>query len=269
MGNKGIKDSDKWIDWIKGRLNEVKKSTEESKDEIKKAYELLESISKQVIELIKWDNWNWAWNIIKELDNARKKILETIGALEAINEKQEENIWIIEEHTDKASSAIRVFHEKINIDQKTGLYNAEYFNNEIELLTKEGKNFSLIFIDLDNLKKINDNYWHQNWDYIIMTFWWLLPQIFWEDKNLCFRIQWDEYAILSIENQSEIKKKLDKLEIWLKNRSIKLTFDWGKSDKIHMSMSYWIATNKEWDNNPSKIFEVADKRMYETKKSKK
>ncbi len=55
-------------------------------------------------------------------------------------------------------------------DAKTGLYNGRFFDAvlgiEIEK-AKRGQKLSLIILDMDNLKGINDKYGHKKGDYVL------------------------------------------------------------------------------------------------------
>lgn len=61
--------------------------------------------------------------------------------------------------------------EKANRDPLTGLYNKGYLNDSLrhhfEISKREGNSMSLMFIDIDHFKKINDTYGHQCGDVIL------------------------------------------------------------------------------------------------------
>ncbi|TDX52379.1 GGDEF domain-containing protein [Orenia marismortui] len=58
----------------------------------------------------------------------------------------------------------KLMYERAIKDQMTGIYNHQYIINKLE---ETKKFFSLIMIDLDNFKEINDNYGHQMGDFVI------------------------------------------------------------------------------------------------------
>lgn len=63
--------------------------------------------------------------------------------------------------------------ELVNLDPLTNLFNRFYLSNrlqtELDAASAEGKPFSLIFIDLDRFKGINDQYGHQAGDEALLS----------------------------------------------------------------------------------------------------
>jgi two-component system cell cycle response regulator len=57
-------------------------------------------------------------------------------------------------------------------DSLTGLYNRQYFNNYVERLMsasrRHGRKFSLLFVDIDHFKRINDSHGHQTGDNVLV-----------------------------------------------------------------------------------------------------
>ena len=65
---------------------------------------------------------------------------------------------------------IDLLYEIATIDEKTGVYNHKFFQTiaRIEFeKAKRGKPLSLLIIDIDNFKKLNDNYGHLFGDKIL------------------------------------------------------------------------------------------------------
>jgi two-component system, cell cycle response regulator len=55
----------------------------------------------------------------------------------------------------------------INLDPLTGIYNRRYFNLKAAELCKKGGDLSLVMIDLDYFKQVNDSYGHLTGDEIL------------------------------------------------------------------------------------------------------
>lgn len=65
----------------------------------------------------------------------------------------------------------RRLSEFVFVDELTGLFNFRYLkmrlDEELTRSSRHGRDFALIAIDLDNLKKINDNFGHQTGNKVI------------------------------------------------------------------------------------------------------
>ena len=70
--------------------------------------------------------------------------------------------------TTELEEANQKLHQVAITDALTGIYNRGEIQRRIEVLAEEtGKPFSLIMIDLDNFKKVNDNYGHKIGDEVL------------------------------------------------------------------------------------------------------
>jgi diguanylate cyclase (GGDEF)-like protein/PAS domain S-box-containing protein len=166
--------------------------------------------------------------------------------------------------TQERNLEIQVLHNA-NTDFLTGLYNRRYFYNYV----KEnciGKPISLIFMDLDNFKRVNDTYGHQAGDDALV----LTADILRKNCNdgLIVRNGGDEFIVV-INNSAD----MDKLE----ERTKHLMSDFEtafKNDKrfVNVSASMGLSTvNKlgENGNNIDEIIKKSDAALYLAKNTKK
>ncbi|MCH4889745.1 diguanylate cyclase [Acidaminobacter sp. JC074] len=137
---------------------------EESNDYLNKYIKLVESVIKKERELM-----------------ATKAKLQVY-----INEKEHENILLRE--TNKT-----VTHAS-NHDFLTDAYNRRYFTNYIETLINADKNFSMLLMDIDSFKEINDTYGHQIGDFILRELC-RLTEEFLDDNHMLARIAGDEFVV--------------------------------------------------------------------------
>ena len=102
-------------------------------------------------------------------------------------------------------------------DLPTHLKNSNFLNELWDIVLEEWNNFSIIFIDIDDLKKLNDFKWHEYWD-IILKFLSIYLYEYFDERNywISVRKSWDEFVILSnSEKINEVLEKLlDNIEWW-------------------------------------------------------
>lgn len=95
--------------------------------------------------------------------NIRKEYL--LKKEKLMNEKLEE---IISERTKDLVRANKALDELAKLDTLTGLYNRRYFLEEIEMaISTENNKFSILYMDLDRFKTINDTHGHDMGDQIL------------------------------------------------------------------------------------------------------
>lgn len=97
--------------------------------------------------------------------------------------------------------------EKIYTDTLTKVFNREKFNidleNRLNLFQQSGESFTLVLIDIDYFKKINDNYGHSFGDFTLVEISnVILGSI--SKKETLYRWGGEEFAILSSQNKNEV-----------------------------------------------------------------
>jgi len=250
-----------YIKQIKKNTNEVDKSLLEIKEELTNTFESQQIIISQIQQLFEKQYWSW-WN--DKFTVLKNKLIQSMENIWIKIDYNRWKIWNIKEYTKKTLSLIRSFYDKTTKDSLTWLWNSEFINNLINIMWEDKKDFCLIYLDLNDLKKINDIYWHEVWDIAIKKFAELLKLIFWEWSNFIARLHWDEFNIVSLESKEKIYTKLEKLDTWLDNRPIKI----GKNKKIKLNVAWWYSFSKE-SNSIAELVKKSDKNMYKNKLIKK
>ena len=89
--------------------------------------------------------------------------------------------------------------EQATRDPLTKLYNRRYFNetltDQIAVATRYNRPLSLLLLDLDHFKKINDTHGHLQGDQLLCTFAQHITQTI-RDADIACRYGGDEFAIL-------------------------------------------------------------------------
>jgi diguanylate cyclase (GGDEF)-like protein/PAS domain S-box-containing protein len=152
-------------------------------------------------------------------------------------------------------------------DPLTGLYNRRFFD---EALTREwqqfqrsGEAFTVIIMDVDAFKAINDDYGHEAGDRALQQVSLTLKANL-RESDLIARVGGDEFAALLPRTDTEQSRQVvDKLSDVL--QSLRLTTAEGE---IPMSLSVGNATVPGFPpvTSAAELLRVADKRMYEAKR---
>jgi diguanylate cyclase (GGDEF)-like protein len=149
------------------------------------------------------------------------------------------------------------------IDPLTGIFNRRFFFKRLEeeflRTTRYGVQLSLLFIDIDNLKPINDTYGHVAGDKVIRTLSNILRQIGRKGDIVC-RLGGDEfgYALLESDLEGAYNFALRLQETFAKHQFRGMTYA--------PTVSIGIANTKAAKFKDHKdIYVAADKALYEAK----
>ncbi|MBI5748046.1 MAG: sensor domain-containing diguanylate cyclase [Nitrospinae bacterium] len=203
---------------------------------------------------------------------AREKCL---GVIELINVGEEgfreEDLLVLTTIADYTAIAIenaKYFNkvrELTTIDDLTHLYNKRTLHTRLKYEIERAKRFesdlSLIFIDLDYFKEINDKYGHICGDNLLKEFGRLVLKII-RNVDIAYRYGGDEFLIL----MTETSKKNAVLAAERLGKAIKKKL-FLKEDKInlHVSASIGTATFPMDAKNREDLIKVADVNMYKFK----
>ncbi len=151
------------------------------------------------------------------------------------------------------------------IDSLTETYNRKKFDEYCTFIFNDAERynhiFSIIVIDLDKFKSINDSYGHNIGDKVLIYFTQLINKSIRETDYL-FRMGGDEFYLLlnntSLKEGGIIVKKLQ--EKLLNSKFI------YKNIQIVITASFGISQYRLDGNNIEELIIVADNRMYKNKK---
>lgn len=140
-----------------------------------------------------------------------------------------------------------------NTDMLTGMYNRRYFHNFLS--NNIDQPFTLLYLDLDHFKAINDSFGHDVGDEVLIKTAKLIAEHF--PEATAARLGGDEFAIVDeINDADEIKKRCEALE-----KAIAETF--GHFEK-NIAISIGIAES-DGAADIERIMREGDARMYEAK----
>lgn len=149
-------------------------------------------------------------------------------------------------------------------DSLTKLYNRRYFTQKcsevFSQVKRDAMNATLIFLDLDNFKHINDYYGHETGDVILEEVGSMFEKTARKDIDFISRIGGEEFAIISLD--TSIKSATT-----LCQRIMKDTNSIFENKPYDVTFSIGIAMFKKEYNSWQDVYNLADKKMYEAKKN--
>jgi diguanylate cyclase (GGDEF)-like protein len=154
------------------------------------------------------------------------------------------------------------------LDELTGLYNRRGFmtlSTQIwKMAQRSNMRFLIVFMDLDELKKINDNYGHSEGDGALKAFAEILKIAF-RRNDVLSRIGGDEFVVLSynasLEHRDNIQERIQKNISHYNNTS-------GKSYKLSVSIGFACFESRS-TITVDELIKKADKELYISKYKKK
>lgn len=200
------------------------------------------------------------YNIIKEAEiiaNDNKKMIEHIEYLNNNFEKE------IKERTKNLEQKNLILEKIAKTDGLTGVYNHKHIHeileNEFKRAKRYRKKLSVLMIDIDYFKNVNDNYGHQIGDRILVNISEIIKRTV-RETDVVGRYGGEEFIAVCCETDVEgayilaerIRTNIEKLKFTENNLSV--------------TVSIGLAELNE-EKEPKKLVEKADKLLYEAKKS--
>lgn len=154
------------------------------------------------------------------------------------------------------------------VDDLTGLYNRRGFfalaEQQMKLAQRTGHGFTLVFADLDGLKKINDTYGHKEGDHALARVAEVLKKSF-RESDIIARLGGDEFTILAIDDYDTRPRQVTaRLQERLEESNN------GVDDYYRLSLSFGeIRFEPASTLSIEELIERADQVMYEHKQSRK
>lgn len=158
-------------------------------------------------------------------------------------------------------------------DALTSLYNRRYFNETadsvISTTVRDNKVFAFLLLDIDNFKKYNDTYGHQEGDNVLIQVSKSLIKTFKRSEDNVFRLGGEEFGVLmSAKTREDIImiSELAREGIESLNIEHKLNIPYGK---ITASFGVSIITADDYKKSHELdyIYKISDNLLYEAKDS--
>jgi diguanylate cyclase (GGDEF)-like protein len=183
--------------------------------------------------------------------------------LEHLNIVVEKSLY---KRTLEKRAAEREYFEQISrVDGLTGLYNHKFFHEllsaEIARADRYQHSFSLIMIDIDDFKKVNDNYGHQSGDTILKGIASIFRS-FVRKTDPAVRYGGDEFAIILSQTAKQHGRVFaDRIVKGVATSKLK-----GFSHNDTITVSAGLAGYPDDANTVESLIQKADKALYQAKK---
>lgn len=194
-------------------------------------------------------------------------ILADITLQKTTEEKLRKALQKLDESNKEREKMIRELKALSLKDDLTGLYNRRGFftivSEYLKLAKRESYPVFLLFLDLDDLKAINDNWGHYQGDKALKDLTHVINSTF-RSSDVKARMAGDEFAVFPVgKSESGVEKALERFQKNLQN------FNRKNQAPCKISISYGIS---RWDpDKPSSLdtlLKEADEKMYIQKRRK-
>lgn len=154
----------------------------------------------------------------------------------------------------------------IHLDDLTGLYNHRYLElsleREIRRSNRYNSCFSVLFIDLDNFKPVNDSHGHLAGSQVLREVAAIIRSTV-RDVDLVFRYGGDEFVVLLIEADAQRGfRTAERIRERVQGASLEI----ASGVKVQVTTSIGIAAFPEHARDKERLLALADESMYESKR---
>ncbi|BAI81787.1 hypothetical protein DEFDS_P167 (plasmid) [Deferribacter desulfuricans SSM1] len=215
----------------------------------------LKSLKKKLLEKI---------ILIKtELKNNKNKQKEQVSKLTLNKTQIQVNIDKYVQSIEQLQKELEQIKRESEIDTLTNVFNRNTFDKyivkAIDRFKKHNESVSVIMLDIDDFKKINDNYGHLVGDSVLRNFAAILKNSV-RNSDLIFRYGGEEFIIVLPETKisqalsisERILKELNKTSFKLKKDSLKVTASMG-------------VTESKMEDNVETLLKRVDNYLYKSK----
>ncbi|MBO6503231.1 MAG: PleD family two-component system response regulator [Kordiimonadaceae bacterium] len=150
-------------------------------------------------------------------------------------------------------------------DAVTGLYNRHYLTSHLDTrmdaAQKQGKDLSILMMDIDHFKKVNDTFGHAVGDKVLKEFAARVGRNI-RGVDLAARYGGEEFVVMMPETPADWALMIGNR---LREEIASKSFDFDLPEgEISVTVSIGVATSKE-GQTPAQLLEEADKALYEAK----
>jgi len=220
-----------------------------------------------VLEVIR-DHLSGAMKGVRLLEDVR----QYANSLECKVEERTRELANRSKELELALHNVKIASEKLErlavMDELTGLYNRRGFmtvaTQQVNLIERRANDVLLVYMDLDGLKHINDNFGHAYGDIAIQAFAGILSSVF-RNTDIIGRLGGDEFTVLAIDCSI---KEYEKIITRLKNQIAH--YNQTSNQQFILAASHGAAPRRPGSQcTLEDLIEEADAELYKMKREKK
>ena len=198
-----------------------------------------------------------------DIDSSENQPDEETDELESKVQERTLELNIALQELEEANKELQ---EKNTLDELTGLYNRRFYDQKIQAEFRRSRRnltpLSLVVIDIDHFKTVNDNYGHLAGDECLVAVSACIKSCLRRSADISCRYGGEEFCLILPETDSngalilaeELRESIEVCQINYNNIAIKLTISCG------------ISTYLQQKNvKPEHLFAAADQAMYKAK----
>ncbi len=202
----------------------------------------------------------------KDIKRLLNRIMQEVKGLKSVNRKFMEKLEEQSNEIQKLKEELRRAKEEASIDPLTGLRNRRSFERALSEFFRDYKKFgypfSVIVIDLDDFKRINDTYGHLAGDKVLKELGNILRNYL-RAKDVPARTGGEEFTIiLPGITKKEALSVAERLRKVLENYTVEY-----ENVKINPTASFGVAEVTPEDDTPYEMIRRADENLYKAKRA--
>ncbi|MGI0153661.1 sensor domain-containing diguanylate cyclase [Pseudidiomarina sp. WS423] len=208
-----------------------------------------------------------SWALALRFNESRQ---EQLGLKEQLNHQLEDMVTKrtqeLKQVMLRLQKANQELEQKSNEDGLTGLYNRRFLNQEFKRefrrSMRSGRELTLIMLDIDHFKPLNDSHGHLVGDQILIELAQVLRQLLRRASDTVYRYGGEEFVVL-LPDTDEIGARDIAMKIAEKVRQHAFDTDQGEM-RITVSMGVAVARPGVYDQ-PTQLLAAADEALYRAK----
>ena len=195
-----------------------------------------------------------------------ERIMGEVKELKDVNRKFINKLEEQKHEIERLREELRKVKEEANIDPLTGLRNRRSFERALSEFFRDFKRFgypfSVIMLDLDDFKEINDTYGHLAGDKVLKEVGNILRNYL-RAKDVAARTGGEEFTIiLPGITKDEAMLVAERLRKVIANHTVE-----HEGKKIDFTASFGVAEMREGIENPEDLIREADEKLYMAKRT--